>query len=323
MRVQLVVPPPVDLENGNRRTALRWAAILAGLGHDPFVQHGYETQPADLLVALHAVKNYEAMRMFRADHRDSPVVVALTGTDIYGQEHYQAALDLATRVVVLQARALEELDPAVRERTRVIYQSAAPPETPREKAPETFQIAVIGHLRGVKDPFRTALATRSLPPESKTSVVHVGRCLDPGMEGHALREMAGNPRYVWIGEQSPEETERILASSHLLVISSRHEGSSNVLSEALAAGVPVIASRIPGLLATLGPDYSGYYEFGDTGALSRLLLRAEVDARFYRLLETECRVAARLVSPERERDAWRQLLSELWPDPRPRTSSPG
>jgi len=311
MRVQLVVPPPRDLESGNRRTALRWAEILRELGHDPVVDHEYETRPADLLVALHAVKNYEAMRRFRLDHEDAPLVVALTGTDIYGQEHYQASLDLATRVVVLQERALEELDPAVREKTHVIYQSAAAPEVTRAKSEDCFQVAVVGHLRAIKDPFRTAAAVRRLPRESRISVVHVGRALDVGAEGRALLEMAGNPRYRWVGEKTPAETGELLGSSHLLVISSEQEGSSNVLSEALAAEVPVIVTKIPGLIATLGDEYSGYYPFGDTEALAALLLRAEVDARFYRLLEAECRVARRWISPIREREAWRALLATL------------
>jgi glycosyltransferase involved in cell wall biosynthesis len=44
------------------------------------------------------------------------------------------------------------------------------------------------------------------------------------------------------------------------------EGSSNVLSEALASGVPVIASKISGLMGTLGRSFIGYFPVGDTKA---------------------------------------------------------
>jgi glycosyltransferase involved in cell wall biosynthesis len=89
------------------------------------------------------------------------------------------------------------------------------------------------------------------------------------------------------------------------------EGSSNVLSEALASSVPVIASRIPGLMGTLGEHYPGYFTAGDTRALARLMRRAESDSRFYETLKARCARAKHLVSPDRERRAWRKLLKEL------------
>ena len=37
------------------------------------------------------------------------------------------------------------------------------------------------------------------------------------------------------------------------------EGSCNAMCEALVLGTPVIASRISGLIGTLGQDYPGYF----------------------------------------------------------------
>jgi glycosyltransferase involved in cell wall biosynthesis len=95
------------------------------------------------------------------------------------------------------------------------------------------------------------------------------------------------------------------------VITSRIEGSSNVLSEALACAVPVIASRISGLIGTLGRDYPGYFPVGDTRALSRILRRAEIDAAFYRSLKSAAKELSTLISPRREVAAWKELLTEL------------
>jgi glycosyltransferase involved in cell wall biosynthesis len=120
--------------------------------------------------------------------------------------------------------------------------------------------------------------------------------------------MGRNPRYRWIGELPHRGTQGLLASSHLLVITSRMEGSSNVLSEALASKVPVIASAISGLMGTLGTNYPGLFSFGDTDALTRLLWRSESDQNFYRLLKATCRRLAPLVSPDREIASWRRLL---------------
>jgi len=170
---------------------------------------------------------------------------------------------------------------------------------------------LIAHLRDEKDPLRAALAVRRLPSESRIELVHIGLALDAGIDEKARREAARNPRYRWIGQLSHRKTRSLLARSHLVCITSKMEGSSNVLSEALASGVPVITTKIPGLVGTLGKDFPGYFPAGDTKKLRRLLLRAESDGAFYRSLRRHCARVAKLVQPKRELDAWRRLLRSM------------
>jgi glycosyltransferase involved in cell wall biosynthesis len=89
------------------------------------------------------------------------------------------------------------------------------------------------------------------------------------------------------------------------------EGSSNVLSEALASSVPVVASRIPGLMGTLGKSFPGYFPVGNTKRLADLLRRSENDKKFYRGLKRHCEKLSYLVRPRRELHAWRSLLREV------------
>ena len=103
----------------------------------------------------------------------------------------------------------------------------------------------------------------------------------------------------------------MLASSHVLAQTSLMEGSCNAMCEALVNGTPVIASHISGLIGTLGEDYPGYFPTGDTRALAEQLRRAETDADFYNGLSARCREAAGLLLPEKESEAWRELLAEL------------
>jgi glycosyltransferase involved in cell wall biosynthesis len=63
--------------------------------------------------------------------------------------------------------------------------------------------------------------------------------------------MAANPRYRWLGELPRWQALRVLARSHVLVLSSLTEGGANVISEALALGVPIVASRIAGSMGLL------------------------------------------------------------------------
>ena len=116
---------------------------------------------------------------------------------------------------------------------------------------------MLGHLRPVKDPFRTALAARLLPTTSRLRVLHVGKALSADMAERAHTEMAENPRYRWLGELPRWQALRVLARSHVLVLSSLTEGGANVISEALALGVPIVASRIAGSIGLLGDRLSG------------------------------------------------------------------
>jgi glycosyltransferase involved in cell wall biosynthesis len=172
-------------------------------------------------------------------------------------------------------------------------------------------VCVLGHLRPVKDPFRTARAARLLPPGSRLSVLHVGAALGPVMADQARAEAAVNPRYRWLGELPRGRALRVLARSRLLVLTSELEGGANAISEALAASVPVLSSRIAGSVGLLGADYPGYFPVGDTAALAQLLELAELDAGFYRGLEEWCARLRPLVDPGRERRSWADLLAEL------------
>ena len=313
MTIRIVTPAGPEDRNGNSITALRWARILKGLGHRVVIEREYRGESCDLLIALHARKSAPSVRRFKRLHPDKPLVLALTGTDLYHDIRTSAAarrsLEMATRLVVLQSMGMKELPPRLRRKTRVIYQSAS---RVKGRAPQNngFVVSVIGHLRPVKDPLRTAVAARLLN-HSRLRVVQAGRALDRGIERRARAEMARNPHYRWIGELPHWKTRRLLASSHLLSLTSVMEGSANVLSEAIASSVPVVASKISGLIGTLGSDYPGYFPVRDTQALARLLKRAESDKRFYRALKTRGARLKPLVSPARERASWKALVAEL------------
>ncbi len=267
------------------------------------------------MIALHARRSFPSIDRFRRLNAKQPLVVVLTGTDLYRDIRTRASvrksLQIADRIVVLQRLGLRELPAAVRRKARVIYQSAPRMKQHPERPRTQFRVCVAAHMRQEKDPFRAALAARLLPPTSAIHVLHVGASLGREMRTAALKHQKQNPRYRWLGPKSHAQTRRIIAGSHLLAITSRIEGGSNALCEALAAGVPVVATRIPGIVGTLGQDYPGYFPEGDTRALARLLSRCENKTAFYRSLRSRCRALARIVDPAKETRAWKRLLAEL------------
>jgi glycosyltransferase involved in cell wall biosynthesis len=131
------------------------------------------------------------------------------------------------------------------------------------------------------------------------------------MKRDALLEQRANPRYRWLGELPRWKARALIARSRLLAVTSEMEGGANVVSEALAADTPVIASRIPAMEAILGRSYPGLFPLGSTEELARLLSRAERDPAFLAELRRRCRARRGVVSPARERAALRRLLAEL------------
>lgn len=289
---------------------------MRSLGHRVVVGSTYRHRRCDLLVALHARHSRAAVEGFRARFPGRPIVLTLTGTDLYGDlredPRTREVLEWATRLVVLQPLGVDELPAPLRAKTRVIYQSATPPPNVPPPRTDVFEVCVIGHLRPVKDPFRAAWAARRLPASSRIRVLHLGGALSDDMAAQARAEMAVNPRYRWLGELPRWKTLRFLARARLLVHSSEMEGGANVLSEAIACGTPVLASDIPGNVGLLGPDYPGYFPVGDTEALAALMDRAETDPEFYRALQAGVARQKPLVDPARERQSWAELLTELF-----------
>ena len=243
-----------------------------------------------------------------------PLVVVLTGTDLYrdirDDRSARRSLDLADRLVVLQDMGRGELAPALRRKTRVIYQSAhvGASHSPPKRA---FRVCVLGHLREEKDPFRAALALAHLRDLPQLEVVHLGAALSPAMAAEARRLMRAEPRYSWFGDVPHWRALRWLARSHVLVVSSRMEGGANVIAEGARAGVPVMASRISGNLGMLGRGYPGYYTTGDERGLGELLRRAATDAGYYARLKRGVAVRRHLFAPRSERASLARLMREF------------
>jgi putative glycosyltransferase (TIGR04348 family) len=316
MRIVLITPPGPSTRTGNAVAALRWARILRRLGHRVTVAPDYADEPADAMVAIHAWRSAEAIRRFKVRYPERPLILQLSGTDIYqyiseDPEPTLRSMELADSLVALNSLAWRVVPKKFRNKLRVIFQSVRKPSTPWRPSRRQVDIAVIGHLRDVKDPLRAAEAARLLPATSRIRIVQIGHAYTAEWAAKAKAEMAANPRYLWRDDVPRAAVQRLLRQSHAMVLSSRSEGGANVVSEAIVAGVPILASRMDGNVGLLGADYRGYFPVGDTKALARLLQRIESDRRFVASLRSAIARRAPLFRPEREIAAWRQLLAEL------------
>ncbi|MDE2482524.1 MAG: TIGR04348 family glycosyltransferase [bacterium] len=305
MRIGIVSPAAATRRTGNVHTAQRYAAFLRSAGHRVRLLASWKGEPLDLLIALHARKSADAVLAFARAHPERPIVVMLTGTDLYRDlarsKRAQRALACATRIITLQPDALAHVPRALRPRVTPIVQSATAPARVPARRDGVTQFAVLGHLRAEKDPLRAAYALRRLSRELPMRVVQAGAALDERYLRAAEGLAARDARYRYLGERTHASAIRLLAQSTALVLSSKMEGGANVLCEAIAMGIPVLASRISGNLGILGRAYPGYFPVGDTDACSRLMRRCVEDRAFVRRLRTHVRALRPLVAPRRER----------------------
>ena len=271
-----------------------------------------DPRDADFLVALHARKSARAILSFRRAHPTRPILLVLTGTDVYrdlGRRRIvERAMEAADAIVTLQSRAIDRLAPSQRRKAFAVIQSVdSIPRAARARRRGT-RFCVLAHLRVEKDPLRALFALRLLPAALDVEVVQAGGVLDRAYLRRVEKGVRTQPRYRFLGELARSAALRLLAGSDALVLSSRMEGGANVASEAIAAGIPVLASRIDGNVGILGARYSGYYATGSTRELAALMQRFAEDRPFARKLQRQIAALRPLVVPQREREGLQRAM---------------
>lgn len=316
MKINLITPAKKHSKNGNRTSAVRWAGFLRTGGHKVEINTEYDGSPCDLMIALHAWRSADAVNLYKSKYPDGPLIVALGGTDVNtflatDPDVTLPTMENADALVCLHDQIGEALPPHLLPKLYVIVQSAKPLTSPRKPAKRHFDICVIGHLRDEKDPLRTAMAARLLPKSSKIRVIHLGKAHNQTWADAARKEQSENPRYIWKGEVTAGAVRKEFQKTRLMVLSSNQEGGANVISEAIVAGVPVIASDIPGNTGLLGKDYPGLFPVGDRKTLADLLFKAETDINYLTALETICRQKQGLFSAKREALLWSEVVEQV------------
>lgn len=335
----IVTPALADANNGNWQTARRWARLLASAyrvrlmaqwpegAHSAAgpVSQSLAAEPGDwekpgLLLALHARRSAASIAAWRRMYPQAPLVVALTGTDLYRDidtdANAQRSLELADALIVLNELGARRLPPALQGKCHLVLQSCSERQTlPKPQGPGSrLRAVMVGHLREEKDPRTLFEAVRRLAPRMGAGgdlrVDHIGRALDPAL-GEAAQALAAQcPGYRWLGGLTHEQARRRIQAAHVLVHTSRMEGGAHVVIEAVRSGTPVIASRIDGNVGLLGADYPGYFRPGDAAALARLIARAQDDRAWLQTLQVAAARRAPLFAPQAEQRALMGVLRQ-------------
>lgn len=314
MEINLITPAKKYSRNGNRTSAIRWAGFLRKNGHKVKINTKYDGSPCDLMIALHAWRAAPAINLYKSYYPSGPLVVALGGTDVNTflksePETTLNSMEHADALVCLHNQISEKLPNHLLSKLHVIYQSAKPLSSPRKVSKRNFDICVIGNLRKEKDPMRAALAVRLLPKASRVRLFHLGKAYNDDWAQAAIKEQLQNFRYNWLGDVPGWRVRYELSKTYLMALTSTQEGGANVISEAIVAGVPIIASNIPGNTGLLGMDYPGLYPLGDEHALAEIFLQAENDQAFLMRLSKACNLLRPKFLPKSESDKWNNLIT--------------
>ena len=331
---RIAIARPPGRQGGNLTTALRWERILTGLGHEVSLAEGWEpgsTPAPNLLIALHARRSGAAIEAFAATHPQGALIVAATGTDLYEDlpaggtdgRSALAAFEAADRILVLQDLAPAALPEHLRPKTRVVHQSvqgipSEPGSPPQHASP--LQVSILAELRSVKDPLLVLDALELIPEQVELNVTHAGAGDKPDLIERARAASEQSPRYQWVGALSHEKALELLARSHLTLNTSRSEGSSGAVGEALSLDVPILASNIAGNRGVLGETHPGLFGVGDASALAAHLRKACAEEGYREELRLAGRTRLPLVQFDREVAAWTELLREVLPITPPETA---
>jgi glycosyltransferase involved in cell wall biosynthesis len=160
-----------------------------------------------------------------------------------------------------------------------LFRGAAPGDgggtvPPREEG--TRRILFVGQLvevKGIPTLLRAlALLAGSGATDVRLHLVGEGPLRD-SLEGLS-EELAVSPFVRFEGQRPHGEVPGWMASSDLLVLPSAREGCPNVVLEALASGLPVVASRVGGIPDVVGTGQGILVPPGDPEALASALREA-------------------------------------------------
>jgi glycosyltransferase involved in cell wall biosynthesis len=196
------------------------------------------------------------------------------------QRIQRAMLRLATHVMVNSETIAERLarPPAARlGRVSVIRNGVdlgrfGPPATPVPRSPGAV-VGVLANLRpekGLRPLVEAAALVSRRVPGTRFAVWGEGP-LRPELEAR-LRALELTDTVLLHG--STREPEHALKGCHLLVLPSLSEASSNVVLEAMATGLPVVATRVGGTPALVSEGQTGLLvPPGDPAALAEAIVR--------------------------------------------------
>jgi glycosyltransferase involved in cell wall biosynthesis len=176
-----------------------------------------------------------------------------------------------TDVAIANARAAAAThvaeDPRLAGRMVVVRNAVHMPTAPRDRHPG--RIVCVANLRSVKRHADLLAAVALLPPTVDWELRLVGDGPLRGAIEIAAGELPEPGRVTLLG--SRPDVEAVIATAAVLVLASQSEGMPNAVMEAMAAGVPVVATAVGAVPELLASGAGTVVPVGDAAALAAAL----------------------------------------------------
>lgn len=173
---------------------------------------------------------------------------------------------------------------------------------PFPTAGKIFTILMVARMTEQKDHATVLRALAELSDEFRCVFVGQG----PTMGGHAAlaRDLGLSSRVEFVG--ASDDVPGHMSGADLYVQSSRWEGFGMAAVEAMAAGLPVVASEVPGLAEVVG-EAGLLVPAGDARALAEAIRRVAGDEDLARDLGSRGRARASMFSIESSAEGYRRI----------------
>lgn len=174
-------------------------------------------------------------------------------------------------------------------------------EYPSEQ--DTIDIAIVSRLRKDKGYDDFFAMMRTLLPRYPKLRFHIIGWIEEEGYREILAQYENEPRVIYHGELTQTQVHEVLRSCHCLCHPSYHEGMSNVLMEAAAAGRPTLASDIPGCREIIENGVTGF-----TFSAQNAEALTESVERFLTLNEAAHREMGKKAREKMEREFDREIV---------------
>ncbi|MCX5904954.1 MAG: glycosyltransferase [Proteobacteria bacterium] len=339
-RIALVSPFTLPFPCGNSILAERLQAGLHKKGGYEVALYDCRTDAAapaarfapHLLHSINAERPYQWVQEF-LQGKKVPWVITLTGTD-YNVWCGSGAppvpvlesLGRADALVVFHEDALQTVRkclPAVAGKIHIIAQGVTPAvivsDVQRVRqhygiSPETVLFLMVAGIRPVKN-IAVALEAFAEVEKNMASAVLLlaGPVIDRSEAERVFSLGSRLQRFRYLGEIAPAAVRELMAAADVFLNTSLHEGMSGSVLEAMAAGLPVVASAVAGNCALVRDNENGLLFSGDD---PRELIIAAVRLSMDRPLRSKLghagkKMVAAAYSAEQEIEKYEHLYRSL------------
>ncbi len=272
LKIALVSPYTYPFYCGNSVLAERLREGLSGRGNKVSLFDSHRDTPdqaiafsPQILHSLHADRPHHWVKAFMTK-RSVPWVITLTGTDYTswcGKKdppvHIKENLERAGALVVFHGEALESLKqclPSVQGKMEVIPQGVAPSGKNRDSrrlreekeiGAQEIVFLMVSSIRPVKNVGAGIGALFEVEKQvPNVKLVLIGPIQDHEEARRVLDLGSRLKCFRYLGETSPFEVREWMAAADVFLNTSLSEGMPGAVLEAMAEGLPILASSVTG-----------------------------------------------------------------------------